>query len=120
MSRSGGQSEARPPVFKSPNKLFFGTHLSTHCNAATSAAKNKTWRVLIKPNYASDSPRAAAVAEFRLLAGHDCLCAHLYRFNLTDSPFVCFMDASHLDACAVLKSLDWIVKKLWRARCLMT
>ncbi|GFV25673.1 hypothetical protein TNCV_3851571 [Trichonephila clavipes] len=29
MSRSGGQSEARPPVFKSPRKL--GTHLSTHC-----------------------------------------------------------------------------------------
>ncbi|GFW15899.1 hypothetical protein TNCV_4431721 [Trichonephila clavipes] len=29
MSRSGGQSEARPPVFKCPNK--FGTHLSTHC-----------------------------------------------------------------------------------------
>ncbi|GFU92321.1 hypothetical protein TNCV_1339021 [Trichonephila clavipes] len=24
-----GQSEARPPVFKSPSKL--GTHLSTHC-----------------------------------------------------------------------------------------
>ncbi|GFW93125.1 hypothetical protein TNCV_3888661 [Trichonephila clavipes] len=30
MSRSGGNSEARPPVFKSPNKL--GTHLSTHCS----------------------------------------------------------------------------------------
>ncbi|GFX50041.1 hypothetical protein TNCV_2375301 [Trichonephila clavipes] len=30
MSRSGGQSEARPPVFKSPSKL--GTHLSTHCS----------------------------------------------------------------------------------------
>ncbi|GFX80710.1 hypothetical protein TNCV_758171 [Trichonephila clavipes] len=29
MSQSGGQSEARPPVFKSPSKL--GTHLSTHC-----------------------------------------------------------------------------------------
>ncbi|GFX25441.1 protein lin-54 homolog [Trichonephila clavipes] len=28
MSRSGGQSEARPPVFKSPSKL--GTHLSAH------------------------------------------------------------------------------------------
>ncbi|GFX24357.1 hypothetical protein TNCV_421581 [Trichonephila clavipes] len=29
MSRLGGQSEARPPVFKSPSKL--GTHLLTHC-----------------------------------------------------------------------------------------
>ncbi|GFT22464.1 hypothetical protein TNCV_3274291 [Trichonephila clavipes] len=30
MSRSDGQSEAEPPVFKSPSKL--GTHLSTHCS----------------------------------------------------------------------------------------
>ncbi|GFV96844.1 hypothetical protein TNCV_4350571 [Trichonephila clavipes] len=29
MSRSDGQSEARPSVFKSPSKL--STHLSTHC-----------------------------------------------------------------------------------------
>ncbi|GFV91402.1 hypothetical protein TNCV_899191 [Trichonephila clavipes] len=36
--------------------------------AATSAAKNKSWRVLIKPNCVSDSSRAAAaVAVFRLL-----------------------------------------------------
>ncbi|GFX55529.1 histone-lysine N-methyltransferase SETMAR [Trichonephila clavipes] len=30
MTRSGGQSEARPPVFKPSSKL--GTHLSTHCS----------------------------------------------------------------------------------------
>ncbi|PRD34028.1 UNVERIFIED_CONTAM: hypothetical protein NCL1_15856 [Trichonephila clavipes] len=30
MPRSGGQSEARSPVIKSPRKL--GTHLSTHCS----------------------------------------------------------------------------------------
>ncbi|GFX07668.1 hypothetical protein TNCV_4159371 [Trichonephila clavipes] len=35
MSRSGGQSEARPPEFKSPNKL--GTQLSTHCT------KERNW-----------------------------------------------------------------------------
>ncbi|GFW37908.1 uncharacterized protein TNCV_4631101 [Trichonephila clavipes] len=58
--------------------------------AATCAAKNKSWRVLIKPNCVSDSPRAAA--EFRLLTGQDCLCAHLYRFNLTDSPFCVLLD----------------------------
>ncbi|GFV48175.1 hypothetical protein TNCV_3554541 [Trichonephila clavipes] len=29
-SRSGGQSEARPPALKSSSKL--GTHLSTHCS----------------------------------------------------------------------------------------
>ncbi|GFY07444.1 hypothetical protein TNCV_5086291 [Trichonephila clavipes] len=27
------------------------------------------------------------MAEFRLLTEPDCLCAHLYRFNLTESPF---------------------------------
>ncbi|GFV73995.1 hypothetical protein TNCV_5108361 [Trichonephila clavipes] len=42
-------------------------------DAVTSAAKNKSCRVLIKPNCVSDSPHAAAVAEFRLLTGHDCL-----------------------------------------------
>ncbi|GFV88426.1 hypothetical protein TNCV_1242391 [Trichonephila clavipes] len=30
MSESGGQPEARPPVFKSPSKL--ATDLSTHCS----------------------------------------------------------------------------------------
>ncbi|GFX17815.1 hypothetical protein TNCV_2292641 [Trichonephila clavipes] len=30
MSRSGGQPEARPPVFKRPSML--DTHLSTHCS----------------------------------------------------------------------------------------
>ncbi|GFW92974.1 hypothetical protein TNCV_3759621 [Trichonephila clavipes] len=30
MSRLGGLSEERPPVFKTPSKL--GTHLSTHCS----------------------------------------------------------------------------------------
>ncbi|GFW94611.1 uncharacterized protein TNCV_4246511 [Trichonephila clavipes] len=30
MSRSGGQSETRSPLFKSTSKL--GTHLSTHCS----------------------------------------------------------------------------------------
>ncbi|GFU36684.1 hypothetical protein TNCV_3311761 [Trichonephila clavipes] len=30
MSRSGGRSETRSPVFKSPSKL--GAHLSTHCS----------------------------------------------------------------------------------------
>ncbi|GFW30515.1 hypothetical protein TNCV_454531 [Trichonephila clavipes] len=32
MSRSGDQSEARPPVFKSPSKLGILIHLSTHCS----------------------------------------------------------------------------------------
>ncbi|GFV92757.1 uncharacterized protein TNCV_1376071 [Trichonephila clavipes] len=95
-------------------------------DAPTITAKNKSWRMLVKLNCVLDFPRAAAVAEFRLLTGNDCLCAHLYRFNLTDFPFCVLcasgqvMDASHLDVCSVLQSLDFIVKKYGKARCLMT
>ncbi|GFU69988.1 uncharacterized protein TNCV_1879461 [Trichonephila clavipes] len=84
-------------------------------NAAAGGDKNKSGRVLIKPNCVSESPRATAVVEFRL-TGHDCLCAHLFRFNLIDSPFCVLcasgqvMDASHLDVCSALKSLDCIMK----------
>ncbi|GFV79536.1 uncharacterized protein TNCV_279891 [Trichonephila clavipes] len=92
-------------------------------DAATSAAKNKSWRGgLVKPNCVLNSPRAAAVAEFRL-TGHDFLCAHLYRFNLTDPPLCAsglVMEASRLDVCSAFKNLDCIVKQYWRARCLMT
>ncbi|GFT58083.1 uncharacterized protein TNCV_722621 [Trichonephila clavipes] len=72
------------------------------------------------------SPRAAAVAKFRLLTGHDCLCAHLFRFNLVTSPICVLCDtgqdmtAAHLDECSALNDLNCIVKRYWRARCLMT
>ncbi|GFX58788.1 hypothetical protein TNCV_804921 [Trichonephila clavipes] len=67
--------------------------------------------------YVSDSPRAAALAEFRLLKRHDCLCAHLYRFNLADSPFCVLrasgpvMDVSHLDVCSALKKFGLYCEK---------
>ncbi|GFV29098.1 uncharacterized protein TNCV_4601301 [Trichonephila clavipes] len=70
--------------------------------------------------------RAAAVAKFRLLTGHDCLCAHLFRFNLVTSPICVLCDtgqdmtAAHLDECSALNDLNCIVKKVLRARCLMT
>ncbi|GFV37867.1 transposable element Tc3 transposase [Trichonephila clavipes] len=62
------------------------------------------------------SPRAAAVAKFRLLTGHDCLCAHLFRFNLVTSPICVLCDtgqdmtAAHLDECSALNDLNCIVK----------
>ncbi|GFV06854.1 uncharacterized protein TNCV_1962751 [Trichonephila clavipes] len=64
-----------------------------------------------------DSTHAAAVAEFRLLTGHDCLCAHLYHFNLTGTLFCVLcasgqvMHTSHLDVCSALMRLNCIVKK---------
>ncbi|GFY27381.1 uncharacterized protein LOC103524116 [Trichonephila clavipes] len=60
------------------------------------------------------SPRAAAVAKFRLLTGHDCLCAHLFRFNLVTSPICVLCDtgqdmtAAHLDECSALNDLNCI------------
>ncbi|GFX48120.1 uncharacterized protein TNCV_4114551 [Trichonephila clavipes] len=72
------------------------------------------------------SPRAAAVAKFRLLTGHDCLCAHLFRFNLVTSPICVLCDtgqdmtAAHLDECSALNDLNCILKRYWRSRCLMT
>ncbi|GFU76312.1 hypothetical protein TNCV_285121 [Trichonephila clavipes] len=47
------------------------------------------------------SPRAAAVAKFRLLTGHDCLCAHLFRFNLMTSP-ICVLCDTGQDMTAAL------------------
>ncbi|GFW71057.1 transposable element Tc3 transposase [Trichonephila clavipes] len=49
---------------------------------AASTSKNKPWRVLLKPDCVSDSPRATAVAEFQLLTGYDCLCTRLFRFHI--------------------------------------
>ncbi|GFV41795.1 RNase H domain-containing protein [Trichonephila clavipes] len=60
------------------------------------------------------SPRAAAVAKFRLLTGYDCLCAHLFRFNLVTSPICVLCDtgqdmtAAHLDECSALNDLNCI------------
>ncbi|GFX63490.1 hypothetical protein TNCV_104981 [Trichonephila clavipes] len=83
------------PRFRIPMSLNYRKqNVLDFRDTATSAAKNKLWRVLIKPKCVSDSPRAAAVAEFRLLTGHDCLCGHLYPFNLTDSPFYVLLDKS--------------------------
>ncbi|GFV40633.1 uncharacterized protein LOC103524116 [Trichonephila clavipes] len=46
-------------------------------------ARDKPWSTLCKKSHGiPSSPRAAAVAKFRLLTGHDCLCAHLFCFNL--------------------------------------
>ncbi|GFW72076.1 uncharacterized protein LOC103524116 [Trichonephila clavipes] len=50
---------------------------------ASRVARDKPWSTLCKESHGiPSSPRAAAVAKFRLLTGHDCLCADLFRFNL--------------------------------------
>ncbi|GFT91162.1 probable RNA-directed DNA polymerase from transposon X-element [Trichonephila clavipes] len=94
---------------------------------ASRAARDKPWSTLCKKSHGiPSSPRAAAVAKFRLLTGHDCLCAHLFRFNLVTSPICVLCDtgqdmtAAHLDECSALNDLNCIVKRYWRARCLMT
>ncbi|GFX80484.1 uncharacterized protein LOC103524116 [Trichonephila clavipes] len=94
---------------------------------ASRVARDKPWSTLCKKSHGiPSSPRAAAVAKFRLLTGHDCLCAHLFRFNLVTSPICVLCDtgqdmtAAHLDECSALNDLNCIVKRYWRTRCLMT
>ncbi|GFS73763.1 uncharacterized protein LOC103524116 [Trichonephila clavipes] len=94
---------------------------------ASRVARDKPWSTLCKKSHGiPSSPRGAAVAKFRLLTGHDCLCAHLFRFNLVTSPICVLCDtgqdmtAAHLDECSALNDLNCIVKRYWRARCLMT
>ncbi|GFU09534.1 uncharacterized protein LOC103524116 [Trichonephila clavipes] len=94
---------------------------------ASRVARDKPWSTLCKKSHGiPSSHRAAAVAKFRLLTGHDCFCAHLFRFNLVTSPICVLCDtgqdmtAAHLDESSALNDLNCIVKRYWRARCLMT
>ncbi|GFV35192.1 uncharacterized protein LOC103524116 [Trichonephila clavipes] len=84
---------------------------------ASRVARDKPWSTLCKKSHGiPSSPRAAAVAKFRLLTGHDCLCAHLFRFNLVTSPICVLCDtgqdmtAAHLDECSALNDLNCIAK----------
>ncbi|GFV65579.1 uncharacterized protein LOC103524116 [Trichonephila clavipes] len=88
---------------------------------ASRVARDKPWSTLCKKSHGiPSSPRAAAVAKFRLLTGHDCLCAHLFRFNLVTSPICVWCDtgqdmtAAHLDG-GSLNDLNCIVKSKTRA-----
>ncbi|GFV37248.1 uncharacterized protein LOC103524116 [Trichonephila clavipes] len=81
--------------------------------ATSRVARDKPWSTLCKKSHGiPSSPRAAAVAKFRLLTGHDCLCAHLFRFNLVTSPICVLcntgqdMTAAHLDECSELNDLN--------------
>ncbi|GFX90448.1 uncharacterized protein LOC103524116 [Trichonephila clavipes] len=86
---------------------------------ASRVARDKPWSTLCKKSHGiPSSPRAAAVAKFRLLTGHDCLCAHLFRFNLVTSPICVLCDtgqdmtAAHLDECSALIDLNSMCKKV--------
>ncbi|GFX29823.1 uncharacterized protein TNCV_4749521 [Trichonephila clavipes] len=101
------------------------TDESLRVRTASRVARDKPWSTLCKKSHGIlSSPPAAA--KFRLLTGHDCLCAHLFRFNLVTSPICVLCDtgqdmtAAHLDECSALNDLNCIVKRYWRARCLMT
>ncbi|GFV50518.1 uncharacterized protein LOC103524116 [Trichonephila clavipes] len=85
---------------------------------ASRVARDKPWSTLCKKSHGiPSSPRAAAVAKFRLLTGHGCLCAYLFRFNLVTSPICVLCDtgqdmtAAHLDECSALNDLNCFVKR---------
>ena len=68
-----------------------------------------------------DSPRCAALAEFRLTTGHDCLPHHLHRFGITPSPIcpLCdlpvVLDKNHLLHCPALLTKT-LISRYWEAR----
>ncbi|GFU77933.1 transposable element Tc1 transposase [Trichonephila clavipes] len=106
---------SRELLGKIKGKIVF-QWVSSHC--ASRVARDKPWSTLCKKSHGiPSSPRAAAVAKFRLLTGHDCLCAHLFRFNLVTSPICVLCDtgqdmtAAHLDECSALNDLNCIVKR---------
>ncbi|GFT80571.1 uncharacterized protein LOC103524116 [Trichonephila clavipes] len=83
---------------------------------ASRVARDKPWSTLCKKSHdIPSSPRAADVAKFRLLTGHDCLCPHLFPFNLVTSPICVLCDTgqdmtvAHLDECSALNDLNCIV-----------
>ena len=69
---------------------------------------DSTWKNKITP--ISDCPRRKAVAEFRMLTGHDCLRKHLHRIGIYNTPLCCLcnqdviMDVDHLKTCIALKA----------------
>ncbi|GFU77121.1 uncharacterized protein TNCV_3389851 [Trichonephila clavipes] len=99
-------------VFTAANNVMECVHFPY----GSRVARDKPWSTLCKISHGILSSRAAAVAKFRLLTGHDCLCAHLFRFNLVTSPICVLCDtgqdmtAAHLDECSALNDLNCIVK----------
>ncbi|GFT29428.1 uncharacterized protein LOC103524116 [Trichonephila clavipes] len=69
---------------------------------ASRVARDKPWSTLCKKSHGiPSSPCAAAVAKFRLLTVHDCLCAHLFCLNLVTSP-ICVLCDTGQDMTAAL------------------
>ncbi|XP_015903691.2 uncharacterized protein [Parasteatoda tepidariorum] len=83
-------------------------------------AKDKIWECLA--SIILDFPRASAVTMFRLLTGHDCLFAHLFKVGLSNYPnrILCnsrqTMNWEHLDTCTAFYSFNSVVQKYWEAR----
>ncbi|GFV30115.1 uncharacterized protein TNCV_4827311 [Trichonephila clavipes] len=103
-----------PGKDKRKDRLSMGT---IHCGLRGNERAETFWQQRERKSHGiPSSPRAAAVAKFRLLTGHDCLCAHLFRFNLVTSPICVLCDtgqdmtAAHLDECSALNDLNCIVK----------
>lgn len=80
---------------------------------------SKDWRIL-RSIIIPDAPRDEAVASFRLITGHDCLAAHLFRIGVLPDPncTLCgddFMDGFHILHCRALRG-STLVERYWEAR----
>jgi hypothetical protein len=78
----------------------------------TIQSQHKSWgKIVENRNIVPDFPRRDAVATSRLITGHDCLAAHLYRLSLCPSSMCVLcreensvMNQYHLLKCTVLNT----------------
>ncbi|GFU28994.1 uncharacterized protein NPIL_663991 [Nephila pilipes] len=61
-------------------------------HATSLADDDKYWSVLWGFRCVPDSSHSATMAMFRLLTGHDCLSAYLFRFNIINLPICVLCD----------------------------
>lgn len=120
-------TQTRNLPFQSAKRLINLRSNHQHKNWLKREGAGKKWKDLIdKPEIIPELPRKTAVANFRLMTGHDCLAQHLHRIGCKDTPIcpLCnlqaIMNAEHLLICPGLSNNDNLVAKYWDARGKMT
>lgn len=95
-------------------------------NRIKESVKDKSWEPCLQnSNIIPEEPRNSAVAAFRLLTGHDCLAAHLYRIGISLSPNCVLggkdviMDKYQLENCEPLPVHLNITEQYWTAKWLI-
>ena len=113
------QVKQKPTSFHTIKRLIHQNMTNTSHIQLLARTSDKVWNDTL--SRIPDSPRCAAVAEFRLITGHDCLPHHLHRFGITPSPIcpLCdlqvVLDKNHLLHCPALLTKT-LISRYWEAR----